>query len=993
MRSKMTVLVLATLCCFAWAAGDAVAGSSPVVHVQSAIADRRSAIVDSADAVTVPQMLSYQGKLTDTLGQPVPDGNYQLTFRLYTAPSGGSAFWTEGQTIVVRNGLFSALLGAVTPIGSVPDAGALYLSLQVAVDPELSPRLRIASAAYSYLAARAADADLLQGKDTTALDARFVNESQANSVTGAMLVDGTVLTADVGDTAVTMAKLARAGATTGQVVKWTGSAWAPGPDNTGGGSGVTNVYQDTGIVCVPNPITSTGNVKLDLAYSDGRYVNVPGDSMTGSLAVQGDLRVLGKGRVGPGNSNAGTAAFVAGSTNSAQGNFSTIAGGYSDTTKGLYGSVLSGYSNLAGDAAVDTAVTVCGGWNNAATGRFAFVGGGAGNGATENHSVVVGGYLDTVTSICGAALSGCYNKAGLGTPDSGATIAGGGHNTVAGAWTFVGGGSGNTAFYSHATVGGGRENCAVDYYATVGGGLQDTASADYATVGGGRRNKATADHATVSGGTENIASAAYAAVGGGGLNRAAGSYAVVGGGFYSEALASASTVAGGFADTVHAEFGAVGGGCGNLAGFGAYDTGATVAGGAYNKVLGKWSMIGGGTGNTVSSAYGTIGGGSQNSASSQYTTVGGGVQDTASGMYSAVGGGYKNKAGADCAAVPGGYGNIAGGPYSMVGGGLSNRSSGSYSVACGGMQNAAFAMCPTVGGGFADTVKADHGVVGGGYCNQAGDAADDTAAVIAGGWNNTATGKFNFIGGGYLNSSSNNYSTIAGGTGNTASGPQASVLGGWGNTASGYHSVVAGGLENVASGTASTVSGGEDNAESGYWSTIAGGRNDTCLADYALLSGCRVRARAAADYTLAFGEDCSTSTARAVVFYHSGAATKLGVGVQNPTHYVDVTGGSYCDASGWHNGSSRELKRDIVKLTPEECRAILQQLLATDVARYKYRLDERGREHVGLIAEEAPDVLTGPEHKAIGTGDAIGFLMAAVKAQQAEIEALKARLK
>ncbi|MBN2465418.1 hypothetical protein JXD38_07320, partial [candidate division WOR-3 bacterium] len=99
--------------------------------------------------------------------------------------------------------------------------------------------------------------------DTTWGDGRFVNEGQAGSVTAGMIVD----------TNVTMAKLARAGATTGQVVKWTGSAWAPGQDNTGGGSGVTSVYQDTGIICVPNPITSSGNVKLDLSYADSRFVN------------------------------------------------------------------------------------------------------------------------------------------------------------------------------------------------------------------------------------------------------------------------------------------------------------------------------------------------------------------------------------------------------------------------------------------------------------------------------------------------------------------------------------------------------------------------------------------------------------------------------------------------------------------------------------------------------------------------------------------------
>jgi len=104
-------------------------------------------------------MLSYQGRLTDSLGNPVPDGNYQLTFRLYQQETGGTPFWTEAQTIMVRNGLFSALLGAVTPITSLPDAGTVWLSLQVGIAPELTPRLRIVSAAYSFLSEKAQTLD------------------------------------------------------------------------------------------------------------------------------------------------------------------------------------------------------------------------------------------------------------------------------------------------------------------------------------------------------------------------------------------------------------------------------------------------------------------------------------------------------------------------------------------------------------------------------------------------------------------------------------------------------------------------------------------------------------------------------------------------------------------------------------------------------------------------------------------------------------------
>jgi uncharacterized protein YjbI with pentapeptide repeats len=169
----------------------------PNANPQSAIGNRQSTTVNGADAITMPQMFSYQGMLTDTLGVPVADTTYSIEFRLYTAPSGGSAYWNETQTLRTRLGLFSILLGSVTPIGSVPDAGALYLGMAVEGGAELAPRLRIASAAYAYLTERAANADLLQGKDTTALDSRFVNEGQASSVTSNMIVNGTIARNDV----------------------------------------------------------------------------------------------------------------------------------------------------------------------------------------------------------------------------------------------------------------------------------------------------------------------------------------------------------------------------------------------------------------------------------------------------------------------------------------------------------------------------------------------------------------------------------------------------------------------------------------------------------------------------------------------------------------------------------------------------------------------------------------------------------------------------
>lgn len=56
---------------------------------------------------------------------------------------------------------------------------------------------------------------------------------------------GAINTIKILDAAVTMAKIAQAGATTGQVIKWNGSAWAPGTDGGGSGGGPDSTLAKT----------------------------------------------------------------------------------------------------------------------------------------------------------------------------------------------------------------------------------------------------------------------------------------------------------------------------------------------------------------------------------------------------------------------------------------------------------------------------------------------------------------------------------------------------------------------------------------------------------------------------------------------------------------------------------------------------------------------------------------------------------------------------
>jgi hypothetical protein len=47
----------------------------------------------------VPQMINYQGRLTDSTGAPVPDSNYQITFTIYCGLPPLTA-WTSGPQTV-----------------------------------------------------------------------------------------------------------------------------------------------------------------------------------------------------------------------------------------------------------------------------------------------------------------------------------------------------------------------------------------------------------------------------------------------------------------------------------------------------------------------------------------------------------------------------------------------------------------------------------------------------------------------------------------------------------------------------------------------------------------------------------------------------------------------------------------------------------------------------------------------------------------------------
>lgn len=104
----------------------------------------------------VPQMINYQGKLTDTSGVLIcEDGGpayLKMEFTIYSNSINDDSLWKEvHDSVRVEFGVFSVLLGSINPIpDSVFNGDVRYLGVKVEDDFEMSPRKAIVSVGYAF---------------------------------------------------------------------------------------------------------------------------------------------------------------------------------------------------------------------------------------------------------------------------------------------------------------------------------------------------------------------------------------------------------------------------------------------------------------------------------------------------------------------------------------------------------------------------------------------------------------------------------------------------------------------------------------------------------------------------------------------------------------------------------------------------------------------------------------------------------------------------
>ena len=138
MARRTFVLVLVVTFCLA-VAMFAGSGKNSMEGVSS---------VKSASSLTgVPEMINYQGVLTDSDGSP-QDTTVSMTFAVYDSETGGTSLWSETHgSVTVNGGLFNVLLSIPSTVFEDADR---WLGLTVGDDPEMTPRHRMASVPYAY---------------------------------------------------------------------------------------------------------------------------------------------------------------------------------------------------------------------------------------------------------------------------------------------------------------------------------------------------------------------------------------------------------------------------------------------------------------------------------------------------------------------------------------------------------------------------------------------------------------------------------------------------------------------------------------------------------------------------------------------------------------------------------------------------------------------------------------------------------------------------
>ena len=323
----------------------------------------------------VPRLINYQGLLTGADEQPVAEGVYKLTFKLYEED--GTELWSEvHENVYIVNGLFHVMLGDIAPLDMAFDR-PYFIGIRIGNDTELEPRMFLSTVPYS------------------------IRSDIANSIQG--------YTVSSEGTPNTLLPLDESGKFPASVL----------PSSTDNGSYLRKGSPDTTIVSSDDDVLrihNTGNGRGMTVLSNGSH-GIYGKSFSDMAGVEGENAGTGAGLRGSSQNHHGVIGYTEISDKAGvYGNNPNGSGiwGNGETGKGVYGSSTSGKgvmgesttgNGVEGRSNSDDGVK---GWsgNNAKSGVFGFSQTGTGvTGRSEGADGVVG-----VTTSSNAGSAGVHAR-------------------------------------------------------------------------------------------------------------------------------------------------------------------------------------------------------------------------------------------------------------------------------------------------------------------------------------------------------------------------------------------------------------------------------------------------------------------------------------------------------------------------------------------------------------------------------------------------------
>lgn len=155
----------------------------------------------------INQTINFQGKLVNSDGTNVSNGTYSIVFSLYTVSSGGSAAWTETDSVTTTDGVFRVGLGGTTTFSSASidfNSDTYYLGIKVGSDAEMTPRVQFTAVPYAFNAQKVAGLTVTNNGGNT-LNIAANKTFTVNNTLGLSGTDGTTFTfPSTSDTVVTL---------------------------------------------------------------------------------------------------------------------------------------------------------------------------------------------------------------------------------------------------------------------------------------------------------------------------------------------------------------------------------------------------------------------------------------------------------------------------------------------------------------------------------------------------------------------------------------------------------------------------------------------------------------------------------------------------------------------------------------------------------------------------------------------------------------------